>query len=472
MAGLRKMARNTAVLTVSSVFMRCIGMAYQVWLAGRIGAAGIGLFQLVMSVNFLCVTVAISGIRFTTTRLVSEELGTGRSGNVGAAVMRCCGYAAFFGFAAAAGMLIFAEPIGFLWIGDARTVASLRIISFRMPFIAFSSVLNGYFIASGRVWKSAAVQVAEQLINIALVMLLLPTVEGGDIESACALICVGGTAADIASFLMIAAVYVFDRRAHGERRGVPSALTSRMLKTALPLALSVYARTTLSTLEDLMVPRALKKFGLGADAALGGYGTVTGMAFPIISFPSCVLSALAEMTVPELTEAQTAGDWAQIRRTVITLLKNSLLFSLAVAALIFFSADALGLLIYKNAEVGQYLRLLALIIPIMYLDIVTDGCLKGLGQMMNSMFYNITEALLGVALVAALVPRMGLAGFVAVLFICEIFNFILSIQRLWKVVRRGTANHLTYRQGFDKIKSTYYSVPRLGSVRGKTESQK
>ena len=70
-----KFLYNTAVLTVSNVVMRCISLAFQIWLAGRIGSAGIGLFQLVMSVGGFAMTFAISGIRFGTTRLVAEELG-------------------------------------------------------------------------------------------------------------------------------------------------------------------------------------------------------------------------------------------------------------------------------------------------------------------------------------------------------------------------------------------------------------
>jgi stage V sporulation protein B len=71
----KKFILNTAMLTGSSLLMSFIGMAYQVWLVGRIGAAGIGLYQLVMAVESLAVTVAVSGIRFAVTRLVAEELG-------------------------------------------------------------------------------------------------------------------------------------------------------------------------------------------------------------------------------------------------------------------------------------------------------------------------------------------------------------------------------------------------------------
>ena len=67
----RVLVYNTALLTASSLLMQGIAMAFQVWLVGRIGPAGIGLYQLVLSVTGLYATFAISGIRFASTRLES-----------------------------------------------------------------------------------------------------------------------------------------------------------------------------------------------------------------------------------------------------------------------------------------------------------------------------------------------------------------------------------------------------------------
>jgi stage V sporulation protein B len=69
----KRMLVNTALLTGTSLCMRAIGMVFQVYLSNRLGPAGIGLFQLVMSVSTLAATIAISGVRFAATRLLSED---------------------------------------------------------------------------------------------------------------------------------------------------------------------------------------------------------------------------------------------------------------------------------------------------------------------------------------------------------------------------------------------------------------
>lgn len=129
-------------------------MAFQVWLVSRIGSSGIGLYQLVCSVTNLCATFAISGIRFASTRLIAEELGADNRDGISAAMTKCLAYACFFGVAAGLILWMLAEPVGFLWIGDARTVLSLKISAFGMPCISLCAAVSGYFTASGRDRKS------------------------------------------------------------------------------------------------------------------------------------------------------------------------------------------------------------------------------------------------------------------------------------------------------------------------------
>lgn len=435
MVNRKRLIMNTALLTGSSLAMSAISMAFQVWLAARIGSAGIGLYQLVLSVAFLCTTFAVSGIRFAATRLVSEELGHERSWSVAAAMRRCFAYSLFFGLSALTVLWSFAEPIGFLWIGDARTVRSLKLIAFSMPFMSLSSVMSGYFTACGRVWKPTVVHLGEQLITIGFVAFFLTHSPAGDIEKNCAAVMLGNVCGDAISFVCMLLFYLTDRHSVRDYSAQKLKLTSRMLKVALPLAVSAYARSALSTLEHLLVPRGLKAAGFSADRALSGYGVIQGMVLPILSFPACILMALAELIIPELTEAQVRGNEGNISKTVSSLIKKGLGYSSAVALVLFIFADKLGVRIYSSPEAGDYLRLLAPLIPIMYTDMVADGCLKGLGQQLWCMGINLLDALLGVLLVWQVLPVFALKGYICIIYFNECLNFALSIMRLGKVTK-------------------------------------
>lgn len=189
----------------------------------------------------------------------------------------------------------------------------------------------------------------------------------------------------------------------------------------------------------MLVPRGLQASGASAERALAGYGVVHGMALPLLLFPSCVLAAAAELIVPELTREQVRRDEMRIRRAVRAFLSLSLLFSFAVAALLFLLARPLGLLIFRSEAAGRYIRLLAPLVPVMYADMSVDGCLKGLGQQVWSMGINVLDSLSGLLLVWLLLPRYGLAGFLFVIVFTETLNFLLSGLRLLTVLRASPA---------------------------------
>lgn len=426
----KTLVRNTLLLTGVSLVMQALGMVFQSWLARRLSAAGLGLWQLTLSLVNLWATFAISGIRFASTRLIAEELGRGSTGSIRAAMGRCLCYGGFFGLLAGALLRLLAEPLGFLWIGDARTVRALGIAALSMPCISLSASLSGYFTACGRVWKAALAHLAEQLFGIALVMLFLKQAASGDLEQSCCAVTLGRTAADFLSLLLMAGLYLQDRLTHYRAENDGEALAGRMLRIAVPLAFSAYTRSALSTLQQLWVPRGLRAYGLAADRALAGYGIVQGMAMPLLFFPSCLLTSASQLIVPALTAAQVQNDRDGIKNTAGKLLRMSLRCSLAVSAVLFFCADLLCGTIYHNGEAARYLRILAPLVPAMYLDIAVDGCLKGLGQQVWSMGINIAESVVGLLLLRLLLPRYGLAAYLGVLWFSEIFNLALSALRL------------------------------------------
>jgi len=331
-------------------------------------------------------------------------------------------------------LMFLAEPAGFLWLGDARTVRPLMLLALEMPLTGIDSVMHGYFTAVGRVWKSVLIAIGQQAVTIAVTALLLSEMPVGNLEYACYVITAGRLVGAALEAACMGAVYIHDRRRHGiirtHRERSLSVMTNRALSIALPLALASYARSGLSTLQHLLVPVGLRASGLGAEDALAGYGVIQGMALPAVLFPSCVMLAVAELIVPKLTEQQVRRKGQDIRDTAERVLRYGFSFSIICAAMFFSLGDALGQALYSSEDAGKYIRLFAFIMPVMYLDMLTDGCLKGLGEMMYCMYVNIADTGLSALMVWLLLPRWGLAAYIVTICFTEIFNFSLSLWRL------------------------------------------
>ena len=114
-------------------------------------------------------------------------------------------------------------------------------------------------------------------------------------------------------------------------------------------------------------------------------------------------------------------------------LSLALFFGIGTAGILICFAEPLGILVYKSAEAAKYIRVFAPLVPVMYLDTTVDGMLKGLGQQLHSMFYNIIDASLSVFLVWSLMPKIGIYGYVICVFVTEIINLAFSLTRLLTV---------------------------------------
>lgn len=426
----KQLLLHTSAMTATSLLMRTIALVFQVYVAGKIGAAGIGLFQLVMSVYTLATTVAVSGVRLAATRLIAQQTGRGDDAAIRRATGCAMGYAAFFGMAALL-LLYYLAPAAAAWVGDDRILLSLRVLAFALPFVAASGAMGGYFIAMHQSVKMSLVQLSEQFIRIGCTVLALLRLGGYGLEYACGALTLGMLASEVFSFLALLLLLLASLpRRKGRCR---TSMLPSLLRITVPLSLSSYARSALSTAQHLLVPRGLRLFGGGAQAALAAYGVIQGMSLPILLFPAALIAVIADLIVPELTEAQVQGRLRGLGYMLERLYRLGLFFSMAVAGACFFFAHPLGELIYSEPAAGQYIRLLAPLVPIMYMDTLVDGMLKGVGEYRANMRYNIIDAATGLLLVWLLLPRYGVAGYLFSISATELLNFALSAARLTRV---------------------------------------
>ncbi|MBQ2719337.1 MAG: oligosaccharide flippase family protein, partial [Clostridia bacterium] len=184
--------KNGAVLAASALLMRTVSVAFGAYVTGKVGAEGMGLYSLIMSVYTFAVTFATSGVQLAVTRLVAEALGRGDSAGARAALRTSLGYALAFGSAASLVLFLAAPALGTALLGDGRTVPSLRLLSVALVPVALSSVFYGYFTAVRRPQRSAVVSVAEQGVRIVLTVLALGALLPSGLGYAC-LALVGGS---------------------------------------------------------------------------------------------------------------------------------------------------------------------------------------------------------------------------------------------------------------------------------------
>ena len=419
-------------LTLTGAALRAVGMIYRIFISNKLGEAGMGLYQLILSVYMLCAAFATAGVSIAVTRLVSEELVSGGKSSVRSVMRFALGWSVTVATLIALVLFAGADFIASVFLHSPASSTGLRILSLGLPFMAGAAVFTGYFLARGRVWLGCIAQGAEQAVRISLVAMCIDAFAAVSTEVGCNAVFMGNAASEVVAAALMCLFYLTDVR-HLQEGGCSEAVFSRFLPIQLPIAAGKYISSLLHTVENILVPGRLEKYGGNRAEALADFGALKGMALPLIMFPSSFLSSLAGLLIPELTAAATLRQSEKIKALTRRTLKLTFWFSILMGGLFFRFAEGLGNLIYKSSQVGEILRFLAPVIPFMYLDCITDGLLKGIGQQFASLRYSTGDSLLRILLVFILLHRFGLGGFLVVMVVSNTSVALLGLRRLLKV---------------------------------------
>lgn len=432
----QKFLMQGILLTAFSLFLRVTNIGYRSYLSAKIGAEGMGLYQLIFSVFMLAVTLSTSGISLAVTRMVTAAIAANRRGTVRSVVTKCFLFCLTVSCTIAVLLLVFSDFAAAVILGYKGAAGSLRILALGLPFMSLCTCMKGYFLAVDESLSTALSDAVEQVLTIFAAVALFWYFAPQSIETACLTAMLASTFGEAVSFLSGWAAYRRSLRRNTPKKAEPGrGVLHGMFHIAVPCTLSSAARSMLSTAENLLIPRELKRCDLSEAQSMASYGLLQGMAMPMLYFPSSFLSSFASLLIPKI-----AREFEQKHRRAVAHITEkavgaALQFGVFCAAVFFAFGEDWGRAFYSSAEAGGYLKILAPLVPLLYLDVVVDSLLKGLDEQLNSMKYNFTDSLIRVLLVLCFMRFSGMPAYIAILFFSSIFNAMMSVRRLLKVAQ-------------------------------------
>ena len=372
--------KNAALMTGADVLLRLAGMGLRIWLANALGGEGMGLYQLVLAVYALFVTLATAGVSVAATRLMAEELARGRAQARGMLV-RLAGTGLLLGAAAMGAQYGLAGAAARWWLGDVRAAGALRVSAFGMPWMALSAVLRGFFIARRRVEPNVLSQLVEQSVRIGIIWYALEWGNAPDVSARCTAVLAATAVSEAVSACILLLFYRGEAvRAFGaEKARRPADPARRLWEILWPVEGGRCLASALHTAENMLVPACL---------------TV------------CLLDRMLRLTG---------------------------CFSALAGALFWVWGEPLALLLYHSQEAGFYLRVLGPAMPLMYLESMVDGAMKGMGEQKAVFRYSLWDAVLRIAGVLLLLPRWGMKGFLWVILLSSAYTCQMNTARLLHV---------------------------------------
>lgn len=432
--GKKALITGTIVLTLTSFVTKILGFIFRIYMSNIMGAEGVGLYQLIFPIYMLIWAVSSAGISLAVSKKVAEHTARGKHADA----IRTLKSALILSVGIASVMSIFifimAPWVANSYIHEPRTELALKYLCVCVPFMATACCIRGYFQGRQEMAVSGLAQVIEQIARMSIIFLLAGFYIPKGIEYACALGALGLCAGEFCSaFFTFVMLQIKKHHLPRTRATIPyRTMLGTIFTISVPITANRFLTSALSSIENILIPIGLQKYGMNASDALGMYGMFSGMALPLLLFPSMVTMAISTALVPAISEAVAKKNTRALHKTVSKSIQYSAVIGIGSCALFLTLGQEIAMACYGRSEVGELLKYLAIICPFLYLRDILTGMLNGLGLQKLTFKGNSIASIICIGTIVLLVPRQGIIGFVIAMLIQ---SSLVTCYHMWHTLK-------------------------------------
>lgn len=403
----KQIIKGTIVLTCATLTSRVLGFLYRIFLSNLIGAKGMGIFQLIFPVLGFCIALSCGGIQIAVSRFVAESKNNASRFMIfiSSIIMSLL----LSGFTTIC-LFFYAEPISIYIIKNVECYQLLKYASITIPLASFHACVSGYYLGMKKTFVPAVSSIVEQVVKVTAVYIIGMVCVGNHIKITPMLAVYSMIISECSGIIFCIIALGTEKKYSFKLRELFSSM-KKLFSVSYILTINKIMITFLQCFEAILVPLVLIESGLSSDDALSIYGILTGMALPVISFPSAINSSVSTMILPTIAGANTNGDKLQVRKTTEVSIWFSLVMGIFFIGFFLYFGDFIGGTIFGHAQAGEYIKILAWLCPFMYLSITMGSILHGLGRTNAAFVHNVIGTTIRLACLWFLVPQVGIVGY-------------------------------------------------------------
>lgn len=424
---------GTFILTITGLLSRIIGFFYRIFLSNTIGAEGMGIYQLIFPVYIICFSLTAASIQTAISKFVAASVSL--KDKKASKSIFTIGLVLSLSLSVLVSFILYqnASFIAENILLESRCTPLLKILAFSIPFGSIHSCVNGYYYGIKKAGIPSLSQLFEQLARVLCVYLLyiIYTESGKEISTSIAVTGIVVSEGVAALFSGTAILINFNGIQENFKKTSSTLMHLKNIVTlSLPLTANRLIINLLQSAEAIFIPNRLRKFGFTVSESLSVYGILTGMALPLILFPTALTNSISVMLMPTIAEAQAVENNSSIKKAIFVTIKYCLLFGILFTGIFLFFGYDMGRLLFGEPLAGSFIITLAWICPLLFLSTTLGSILHGLGKTVQTFLSNMVGLSIRIFFVFFMIPRFGITGYLWGLLASQLITTLMCFFQL------------------------------------------
>lgn len=431
-----KFIKSTFILLIGGFITKILGMIIKIVMTRLVGTEGIGIYMLIMPTFTLLIAIAQLGMPVAISKLVAEDKRNNKN-----LVFSSLPISIILNIIIMFVLLFLSNFISHNLLNEPRTNYAIKSIGFVLPFISISSILRGYFFGKQKMVPHVVSNITEDIIRLIILFIGIPLFLHQGLEFAIAFIVLSNIISELTSIVVL----FFFLPKHFKISKKDFTPNRNNMKEIFGISLPTTASRLIGSIgyffEPIILTFFLLKNGYSNNFIVTEYGILNGYVMPLLLLPSFFTQAISQALIPIVSNNYANNN---ITYTKIKI-KQAIFFSLLIgipATIIFILIPNIPLkLIYNTTEGLNYIKFLAPICLLHYIQSPISSSLQAIGKAKDSMFGTLFGMIIRtLVLIIGCNLKIGIWG----LIIATASNIIfVTIYDLVKIKKELNQVHLS-----------------------------
>ena len=420
--------KSTLILIISGFATKILGFIIRIVFTRIIGPYGISLYTIATPTYSLLLTIATLAIPISISKLVAEA--KGRSIRI---LTSAAALILFINFILIIIIFFTHDFIAVNLLKEPKSGPILMAMALTLPFVSISSVLKGYFAGKQNMVPHATSNIIEQIIRLIIIILVLPKLMENSILSAVIGLVLLTIVSEISSIIVF--LFFIPKKINLRCDLSPTrSITKDILDISLPSVSSRIIGNIGYFFEPIILTNLLLISGYSSAYILAEYGAYNAYSISLLTMPSFFIAAISSSLLPEISKYYANNNIKIVKKRIKQGLLFALVIGLVFSSIIFVFRDSLLFYLYKTTIGSKYIKILAPVFVLFYLEGVLTSSLQAMGYAKTTMKITLFGVFIKLLILAILsLSHIGIYSLV----IAEIINILFVVSLNFKALKKA-----------------------------------
>ena len=372
--------KSVILLMIGGLITKIISMLIKIVLARLIGPEGMGIYMLVSPTFTLLIALAQLGFPVAISKLVAEEKGNNKN-----LVFSVIPISLLLNIIIIIILFFSSGYISTNLLNEPRSYYALICIGLVLPFISISSILRGYFFGKQKMLPHVLSNITEDIVRLIALIIGIPIFLSKGLEYAVAFVVLVNIISEFTSILILFFFVPKNFKLTKDDLKPNKNSIKTVFYIGIPTTASRIIGSIGAFLEPIILTYVLIGIGYKSDYIVTEYGIISGYIMPLILIPSFFTLAISQALIPNISKAHSHGHYKYVKDKIKLAIFLSLLIGIPATILFELFPSVPMKLIYNLDEGTEYLKVLAPIALMHYIQAPLTASLQAMGKAKEAM---------------------------------------------------------------------------------------